>query len=595
MKVYYDSLDHKCKTPFGAVPTGKEVRFCISVTEAEPVSGVSVCVRRGDKTEYHAMQVAHDEQDGYFCTLTFSEPAIYYYRFEVYLASGKVAFVGVGKYGVAVVGDWLPEWQLTVYDGAYRAPVGFEGGVIYHVFCDRFARDEAVGTAGRSLTPWGNQPRVKDSGGIYRAEEFFGGNLRGITSKLDYIADLGVTLLYLSPIFKAYSNHRYDTGDYFTIDPLLGTEEDFVELCRGAHDRGIKVILDGVFNHTGSDSKYFNKFGNYDGKGAWQGKDSPYYDWYTFGNYPCGYNAWWGIDNVPTVNKDNPDYQRMIYGEGGVIEKWLRLGADGWRLDVADELPSFFIEGIRARLKAVKPDGYLLGEVWEDASVKFSYGTYRPYLLGRELDGVMNYPFGNAVLALAKGGNPEDFVREVNTIMENYPREMLAHSMTVIDTHDTSRAINVLSGVTKPDGLEAQRARLLTQEEYELGKRRLKLASSLQYFLPGMPSLFYGDEAGATGFHDPLSRPCYPWGNEDHDLLEHYKALGRLKKTFKEQFCVGTELSLKNGVLTLARGEDKKIVLTCNLSGNKIDLAGFDLISQQNVTSVDHGEFVVTE
>lgn len=594
MLVRFDSTNITDKSPFGAVPTGESVSFKLAVKKDLNPSGVSLCVRLGEKTEYlSALRLPSDGE--YVCfsvDKVFNFCGIYYYRFEIY-ADGKTYYVGRGEGTEATIGEWLPEWQQTVYDSAYVEPDGFRGGIIYHVFGDRFCRDESVSAGGKALTSWGKTPRVRDTGGVYRAEEFFGGNLRGVTSKLDYVSSLGVNIIYMSPIFKAYSNHRYDTGDYFEIDPVLGSEEDFVELCREARKRGIKIILDGVFNHTGSDSKYFNKFGRYDSVGAWQGKSSPYYKWYDFGAYPCGYNAWWGIDNVPTVNKNEKSFQDMIYGDGGVIEKWTKLGADGWRLDVADELPSFFIEGIRKKLKSIKPEALLIGEVWEDASVKFSYGTYRPYLLGRELDGVMNYPFLHAVINLVKNGDAGAFKREVGVILENYPEPMLAHSMTILGTHDTSRILNVLSGAEKPEGLDAQRERKLSAEEYRIGAKRLKVASAIAYFLPGIPSVFYGDEAGVQGFSDPLSRPCYPWGGEDGDLLEHYQRIGKIRRENRDLFSSKMSLSV-DGVIEITRKNgESQIKLVYNPSETDVPILGYDLYREDSVTRLKGGEFAI--
>ena len=181
-----------------------------------------------------------------------------------------------------MIGD-LPDWQLTVYDKSFVVPDTIKGGVIYHIFADRFAH------AGKDVQPrygylkkWGEKVTVREPDGSYRANDFFGGNFKGITGKLDYLASLGVTEIYLSPIFESSSNHRYDTGDYMKIDPLLGTEDDFRELITQARKRGIGIILDGVFNHSGADSVYFNQLGHYDSVGAYQSKDSPYYDWYYF-------------------------------------------------------------------------------------------------------------------------------------------------------------------------------------------------------------------------------------------------------------------------------------------------------------------------
>ena len=293
---------------------------------------------------------------------------------------------------------------------------------------------------------WSDIPeyRPNEQGEILN-NDFFGGTLRGIASKLDYLESLHVRTIYLNPIFQAYSNHRYDTGDYKRIDPMLGTEEDFRALCAQAAARGMRVILDGVFNHTGYDSRYFNGSGRYNSLGAHQSKDSPYYGWFDFKRWPDEYGSWWGIYTLPQVNEMNEDYLRyIIEDEDSVIRRWLRLGASGWRLDVADELPDAFIRHLTAAAKREKPDALVLGEVWEDASNKISYSERRAYFHGGELDSVMNYPLSDAILAFLGGGTAEHFAETMECIRENYPHDVFYSLMNVVGTHDTARTLTLL-------------------------------------------------------------------------------------------------------------------------------------------------------
>ena len=557
-KLLYDSRDVRFKSPFGAVSTRQKVSITFPVTETLKVRRVSLFLRRNTGIKEYGLDKKFNA-DGYdvFGTEFMTErEGTYFYRFELYTESG-VLYVGKGEGGKAIIGEWLPEWQLSVYQSAYKTADFIKGGVVYHIFCDRFCH------AGSHVLPrygilkeWNSDVTIRDPDGLYRANDFFGGNFKGIIEKLDYLSDLGVTVLYLSPIFESSSNHRYDTADYSKIDPLLGTEDDFKDLINKCDERGISVVLDGVFNHTGADSVYFNQLGHYKSIGACQSKNSPYYDWYTFFNYPNEYLCWWGIGNVPTVARDAEGFRNLIAGENGIIEKWTKMGVKGWRLDVVDELEGRFIDDIRRRVRACNSDGLIIGEVWEDASTKFSYGEEKEYFYGKELDGVMNYVYKEAILEYVMTNNGKKFVETVLTIMENYPIHTLDTCFTLLDSHDTVRVLNALSGV---DGWkmskEERRIYRLKKEQYETAKKRVKFASALQYFLPGVPSLYYGDEAGMQGFEDPINRRPYPWGNEDKDLIEHYKMLGMLRKNNRRDFIGSAKIKFDDGIVYITRGK----------------------------------------
>ena len=344
------------------------------------------------------------------------------------------------------------------------------------------------------------------------------------------LAGLGVTVIYLSPVFLSSSNHRYDTADYTRIDDLFGGDEGFKELVAAVKAKGMRLVLDGVFNHTGADSVYFNKFGTFPGWGAYQSKESPYYDWYTFYDYPDSYHCWWGSTVVPTVNKSAPGFRKLICGKGGVVDKWTKAGVDGWRLDVVDELPTDFVDLLCGAIRRAKKDAAIIGEVWEDASDKVSYGTWRPYFMGDELDGVTNYPFRRAIFDLILKGDREGFCDTVTSICEHYPKESLDACFTIIGSHDTVRALSALSGLTPPVTQEQRRVFGLSGGDYEFARLRLKAAAILQYTLPGVPCVYYGDEAGMQGYEDPLNRGSYPWGREDDDIIGHYRALGELRR-----------------------------------------------------------------
>ena len=526
-----------CKYPYGAVPCGAPVTLHVRPEGWEGFVRCTLLLRQefsGQDREWELPAEGWDGERQRF-SLTFpapETPELCWYAFRFTRADGSVRYLDAS--------GWCSEpqhrWQMTVYDAASPTPGWFGEGLTYQIFPDRFRRSHLPDMA---KMPWGRRLHenwddipdyLPDEDGEY-CRDFFGGDLAGIREKLPYLRELGVETLYLCPIFEASSNHHYNTGDYRRIDPMLGTEEDFRALCAEAHALGIRVILDGVFNHNGKDSRYFNADGRYDTVGAAQSQDSPYYPWFHFHPWPTDYDAWWGIRDLPAVNESAPSYRDFIFeGEDSVIRHWLRAGADGWRLDVADELPDDFIAGIRQAMDETKPGCLLLGEVWEDGSNKIAYSQRRKYLLGGETHCLMNYPFRTAALCYLRGGDAADFRESMETIRENYPAPAFQSAMNFLGTHDTPRVLSLLGeGQTPADKAERAAFRLRPEEE-RLGKERWKLASALLYAFPGSPMLFYGDEAGLQGLEDPFCRGGYPWGREDEDLLAWFRLLGRLRK-----------------------------------------------------------------
>ena len=491
----------------------------------------------GDVTVHEFAGTDRYSEEGRWWELTYTagEPGLYWYWFE-YDGPWALLHIYKGPYSNGYLTDQAVCWQLTVYEKGYTTPDQFKGTTIYQIFPDRFY---ASGTEkenvpeDRILRNWGEEPYWRpDAEGKVRNNDYFGGDLQGIRQKLPYIKNLGISVIYLNPIFEAHSNHRYNTADYSKIDPLLGTEQDFVQLCEDAHKLDIKIILDGVFNHTGDDSLYFNREGRYETLGAYNSEESPYRDWYQFRNWPEDYESWWGFETLPNVNELNPDYVEYITGETGIIAKWLKLGADGWRLDVADELPDEFIEKIHERAKAVNPDAIVLGEVWEDASNKIAYSLRRKYLLGHELDSVMNYPFANAIIEYLRWGDAENFLEKILTVTENYPKEVVDILMNMLGTHDTARIITRLAGEDcEGTDREWQCSHWLSPEQYELGLQLERIAAGLQFTLPGIPSLYYGDEAGMQGYKDPFNRGCFTWDSIHTEISSWYTWLGLLRKT----------------------------------------------------------------
>ncbi len=535
----FDSRDPFFRRPVGAVPAGTPVHFKIALPRSWRCSAARLLLKNGLTGEKRAFGMFWCGKDGeraewWECDFAPGTPAPFFYRFSLDTRGGHVT-LSRGPRNGAVPDGKAPPWQLTAYDGAFETPAWFRGGVVYQIFPDRFRRsgeEKRNVPSGRTLRgDWGGQPEWRpDAAGRVTNSDYFGGDLAGIEEKLPYLQSLGVTCLYLTPIFEAHSNHRYDTADYLRIDPLLGTEEDFRRLCAAAAERGIRVLLDGVFNHTGSDSVYFNREGRYPGPGAYQSKDSPYFPWYRFTDWPDGYECWWGIGTLPRVDGTDPGFDRFVNGPRGVVRRWLRAGAAGWRLDVADELADSFLERLRRAAKSEKADALILGEVWEDASNKIAYGERRRYLLGGQLDGVMNYPFRAAVLDFLAGGDAAESMERILSVLENYPPPAVRALMNVIGTHDTERALTALAGEpARGRGRRWQSGQRLSPERRALGLRLMRLASLMQFTLPGSPCVYYGDEAGVEGYRDPFNRACFPWGKEDAALTEWYRGLGRMR------------------------------------------------------------------
>jgi glycosidase len=552
--IVFDSRNTYFKSPRGAVRTGTELLFRLLVSQQLRPASVRLIIKydRHDLPAVYEMNgggetpVETDDYREYYVTFPIHDTGLYWYHFEVLTESGHLR-IGKGDSNNAVTadvgGDWQPgNWQQTVYDRSYAPPDWICGGIYYHIFVDRFRKSgrPRVRMEGKTNRhDWGGVPEWKPKNLKVYNNDFFGGDLDGIRQKLPYLAELNVTCIYLSPIFEAYSSHKYDTGDYEKVDAMFGSEEDFRALCEEAARYDIRVICDGVFAHTGSDSKYFDKYDHYKTgpaaedrtlQGAYENPDSKYRSWYYFhedGTYDC----WWDFPTLPKLNKHDPSYKEYITGENGIIRKWLRAGASGWRLDVADELPVEFLDALVSAAKAEKPDALIVGEVWEDASNKIAYDERKNYFEGNRLDAVMNYPFRSGIIDFVRHGNAEGLVETVETIVENYPPEVLHCLMNVLGTHDSIRILTALAGVDLgPNPSRAMQAEIkMSDAEWAQGIRLLKTASLIQMTLPGVPCIYYGDEAGLEGYKDPFNRSCYPWGRECVELLGWYKKITQVR------------------------------------------------------------------
>lgn len=502
------------KHPFGAVKENGLVRLSIEVI-AEDILQVYLVMHKDHQPEQRIFM--EKQKEGFYSYEYFFNQGkgLYFYHFEVHTRVNDQVFVeyygaseqgGEGRLydGSATIWDF----QITCYKEAERTPDWYRNGIFYQIFPDRFFNgneDKKINSLKPNTFIYATEEDeplyVKGPNGDILRWDFFGGNLQGIIKKIPYLKELGITGIYLNPIFEACSNHRYDTSDYFKIDPVLGTEEDFKELIDILHINDMHLILDGVFSHVGQNSRYFNANGTYGTDvGAFQNRHSEYFSWFNFINYPNEYESWWGIKDLPEINKHDPEFQKFIFGEeNSVLTKWNQLGVDGWRLDVADELPDEFIAGIRKNLNNYE-DRVLIGEVWEDASNKVSYDVRREYILGDHLQGVMNYPLrDSAIELLNETSSPEQIAKSLTRLYENYPRDIFYNNLNNIGTHDTERILTMVGNHTK----------------------KLDLAFGFMFLSPGVPCIYYGDEAGLTGAKDPENRKFFPWSQINREIYDN--------------------------------------------------------------------------
>ncbi len=540
--IEYNSWDKNFKAPFGALKFDEELTICVKVNEGYNIKSISLEINREEEMRTITLneELDNDKLGKCFCGKIekFDGTGVYFYYFKVDVEmDGQIKTLFYGKnrdngYSCEYNYSDINKYQITVYKD-FKVPTWYKEGILYHIFVDRFNNGNRSGKVDSPKKNsfiygnWEDTPMyIKDSQGDVIRWDFHGGNLRGIINKLGYLKKLGVSILYLSPIFEASSNHKYDTGDYKKIDPMFGDEDTFKELIDKAKEKGISIVLDGVFSHTGADSKYFNMYGNYNSLGAYQSKESPYYSWYMFEEFPQKYKSWWDVKTLPNINELEHSYMDyIIYDNDSVINKWVNMGIKGWRLDVAAELPTKFIRELKKELKKADDDSILIGEVWEDASNKISYGQRRSYLLGEELDSVMGYPFRNNMFSFLKGEiNSYELCNRYMQIKENYPKESFRSNLNLIGTHDVTRAKTELN------------------DDVDL----VKLAVAIQMTFEGVPYIYYGDEAGLCGGVDPDNRRTYPWKNEDEDMLNFYRDVIKIRNKNKLLSSGNTEFIYTN-------------------------------------------------
>ncbi|MBQ4618761.1 MAG: glycoside hydrolase family 13 protein [Clostridia bacterium] len=531
--LWHDPYNEIDRFPQGAMPAGSVVRLRLKVKgDCE-----KACVRIWGNEGEHFIPMRHVSGITYEANVPVGTKGLLWYYFVCDTSEGKV-YCGkpIGEVCADYVGE-PPSFQITVYDPAFMTPVWMRNSVCMQIMVDRYfiggGKVNAPHGRGAYLhSSWNESPniRVVKKGEDGEGIDFFGGNLKGVTEKLDYIRSLGINALYFNPIFRARSNHKYDTGDYMEIDPSFGTMEDFENLVSACKKADMHVILDGVFSHTGADSRYFNKFGTYDSLGAFQSGKSPYASWYRFGKTREEYDCWWDFDTLPNVNEMEPGYLDFIVrSENSVIGSYLKKGASGWRLDVADELPMDFIRELRRRAKAEGMDNCVIGEVWEDPTNKVAYGKHRNYAVGDTLDSTMNYPLRENIINFLTGKiDAYTFSESLNHQLSTLPKPMLYSMMNLLGSHDRPRIINMLAEDKNNDlPYEKRKFVPLSKKQYALGKERYLKAWEFVCNLPGMPTVYYGDEVGLTGIADPICRMPYPWGNEDLDLRSRISSINQ--------------------------------------------------------------------
>ena len=559
IQIFHDSHNLELRSPFGAVSIGSKVRIRLW-TSKKCSAYINLINFYNNQIEIQMNEIGFNSfVNNWIYEIevdTSNNIGLIYYYFRVNYYGRDIIYgnniESLGGIGQIYFNDPV-SYQITIYSKP-EVPNWYREGIIYQIFVDRFFNGE---DEGKVLNPkkntfiygnWDDSPMyIKDMDGNIVRWDFYGGNLLGVKKKLEYIKSLGVNVIYFNPIFDSPSCHKYDTGDYEKIDPMFGDEEIFKDLCSEAEKLGMRIILDGVFSHTGSDSKYFNKFGNYNSLGAYQSLQSPYYRWYRFNDYPNLYETWWGFSNMPNVDELNPSYlDYIIRNDNSIIEKWLSLGASGWRLDVADELPDEFIKILKSKLKEVKKDSVLIGEVWEDASNKVSYNRKREYLFGNELDSVTNYPLRQIILDLVRNYiGSKYFIKRYLSLKENYPKEYFYSTMNMLGNHDTERVLTILNN----------------------NVTLLKEAVVIQMTLPGVPLIYYGDEAGLTGGKDPSNRKSYPWGKENKDILDFYRKISSIRVSEEALRSGEMEfLELNKGILGYERTLNKdRIIIAVNI------------------------------
>ena len=608
LSLAFDSRQAEDKRPFGAVVTGSDIDFSLSALPG--VERVTLVVEKrrleGDQAvlEYNelarivltrspaaapATAGARERWSGRF---RFDAPAVYGYWFEVKIGGRTLVFENnatpvywtreKGAGGAGVVAEMpsstrrIRRYRQTVY-APYSVPAWARDAVYYYIFPERFRNGDRRNDPKPGVdkfhdktvefhADWNEKPYKPGSGDgsdDQWSNDFYGGDIAGIIEKLDYIRSVGANTLYITPMFTAASNHKYDTADWKHIDPHFGGNDAFARLCREAARRGLRVLPDASLNHTGADSIYFDRFGTRGGQGAFEGGKvnpaSPYATWYTFDATQSDpdkqYKGWAGVSDLPEIDKSSKSFRDYAYGApDSVMKTYLKLGAAGWRMDVAPWVPDDFWREWRTAVKHAKPDAITVSETWWDAS---------KFFLGDEFDSTMNYIFRNAVLDYANGGDARTMVANLELMRESYPPQSFSALMNLLSSHDVPRTLHVFGDV---DGA--------TPAQAALAKDKLRLAMLFQMTYPGAPAIYYGDEVGVTGGPDPMNRATYPWpdlgGHPDDRLLADVRQLTALRQALPvlRHGTLRAPLYADEHVVVLARQDAGRWAITATNNGD---------------------------
>lgn len=568
-------------------------------------SVVMLMAKDGESQNEYKMPLSSDYAKDDVYTLTLSakdlcvkdDSGLFYYKLRITAGHDVYYTNSINNVDFSLSRNERASFRMLVYSDDFKTPEWACATTMYHIFVDRFykgSKEVPFRNDAERNEDWENGiPQYAPYPGAHlENNEFFGGTLWGVEEKLDYLSELGITTIYLSPIFTAYSNHKYDTGNYLEVDSMFGGDEAFDNLIKEADKRHMNVILDGVFNHTGDNSIYFDKYRKHGKTGAYSNRDSDYRGWFHF--HPDNtYESWWGITILPKLNHSNDNCRHYFTDKGGVIEKYIKKGIGGWRLDVADELSDEFLDELRRTAKEANPEAIVIGEVWENAADKVAYSKRRRYFRGKQLDSVMNYPFKNALIEYIRSGDSDILYNELTDIYSSYPVQVNNVLMNLLGTHDTERILTVLSD-DNPMGKNIDEIAYskLTHEQKQTAIKRLKVASAIQYTVYGFPSVFYGDEVGIEGYGDPFCRKPFPWHNISYDLQDHYKKLGKIRR--ENDVFAGGDFKIvehKGGLLSYKRSKNSSEIYVCSnvadtaqrvfLDGEYIDLLSDTLHSKE--------------
>lgn len=582
------------KSVVGALKVNQEAKINLYINKYFNIYDLKIVIF--DEKDYKVIKQMNEEKQNddykiYSVSLSFSKPYIYWYYFEFNDCYGKHFLGAEDNLDIYLTNENVNCYQINVYENSFNDLSWYKGKVMYQIMVDRFNKgnyfDEKYYQGKMLHSNWLDTPNYLPVNGKILNNDFFGGNFQGIIEKIPYLKQLNVSVIYLNPIFLAPSNHKYNTSDYLTIDPMFGTEDDFKNLIHKLKENNISLILDGVFNHTGDDSIYFNKYANFDVIGAYQSPKSEYYDWYKFIKYPNKYESWWGIDTLPAVNQKST-FTNFITEK--VIKKWIDMGIKGFRLDVVDELDESFLCDIVKNIKEKDKTNIVIGEVWEDASNKIAYDTRKHYFQGNELDSVMNYPLKNAIIDYLKNGSGLHLINTIRHLTNNYPKCVLDSLMNILSTHDTARILTEFSDINYYTlSLEERANYHLDKAEYYNARSKLKMATILIYTLPGVPCIYYGDETGLEGYKDPFCRRTIPWDDLNKDIIKWYTKLGEIRNDKVYIEGIYEELFYDNDVFAFSRKtDDYEIITIVNNSQYEYQFNisyGYDLIDDIEINN----------